>query len=131
MEYPKFKAGDKAWHILKQKWVTLRNNGSEIFPLKDEEDTSYTIEGKQISDDLIPRLFHKEQTLDFSLPEWQPKEGEWCWFWDDNKVVVAVLSKFKCIKYIGSNAFYQNINDIPYTHCAPFKGDLPEHLKEL
>jgi hypothetical protein len=61
-------------------------------------------------------LFHSEPEI--IVPKWQPKEGEWCWFWDGGSES-AFLSKFQS-RYFSA-----------YKHCAPFVGELPEHLKNI
>lgn len=70
---------------------------------------------------------------------WQPKEGEWCWFWntqkdltlqkfwkmEQNYFIVAFYEKHK----IDGIAFY-DINDKHFKNCEPFIGELPSFLKE-
>lgn len=70
---------------------------------------------------------------------WQPKEGEWCWFWDEylnkpqleqfNKMIVGFecgISYFlyapKCNKFINGQ--------IGSKFCEPFIGNLPDSLKD-
>jgi hypothetical protein len=60
------------------------------------------------------------------LPKWQPKPGEWCWFWDDIKAE-SVLRKFSIMN---GNRFECNLGS-RWLNCAPFIGELPEHLKEV
>ena len=57
---------------------------------------------------------------------WQPKPGEWCWFWDDIKAE-TVLRRFSMIN---GNRFECNLG-LRWLNCAPFTGELPEHLKEV
>jgi hypothetical protein len=63
----------------------------------------------------------------YNLQEaWQPQEGEWCWFWDDEDYNYFVLAKFA--KMTESGRFYNNgWND--WTHCVKFNGDFSEHMK--
>lgn len=81
-----------------------------------------------------PTLYPIEQyraiiaNLPAPQPEkWQPKPGEWCWFWDDNcQGGQPVLSQFHSVKDgLFKGTFYL------WQHCAPFTGELPEHLKEV
>lgn len=85
---------------------------------------SFTKDGRSFIEHKIPSLFFKPQKYDISRPAWEPKPGEWCWFWD--KCNRAFLSKFNGIKdryFVDSDNYYWN-------HCAQFKGELPEHLKD-
>ena len=58
---------------------------------------------------------------------WQPKEGEWCWFyspfWTDKK---PILDTFKCIE---ENKFRTG-SGVQTTHCEPFIGKLPSFIKD-
>ena len=58
--------------------------------------------------------------------KWQPKPGEWCWFWDDIKAE-TVLRRFSLMN---GNRFQCNLG-LKWQNCAPFIGELPEHLKEV
>ena len=62
------------------------------------------------------------------VPKWQPKEGEWCWFWEDGNHHGSRLAKFDSIT---ENKDFKSAAGIIYKHCAPFKGELPPHLKEV
>lgn len=64
--------------------------------------------------------FHKS---DFK--QWQPKVGEWCWFWNPRNIVPE-LAKFE---YMHMHHFYTN-RDIIYDWCEPFIGELPSLAKE-
>lgn len=57
--------------------------------------------------------------------KWQPKPGEWCWFWYDG-TTIGVLDKFQCAE---SGRYFTS--KVPWPNCAPFIGELPEHLKEV
>ena len=94
---------------------------------------TYYIDGKYY-ENALPTLYPIEQymaiipNLPAPQPEaWQPKKGEWCWFWDDvkNSSEHPVLDRFKSIENGKFKAYY------PWDNCAPFKGELPEHLKEV
>ena len=69
-------------------------------------------------------LFHYEPEI--IEPKWKPKEGEWCWFWDDSSDGVALLR----FKTMDGNEFVSD-NDAVWENCAPFVGELPEHLKNI
>ena len=56
---------------------------------------------------------------------WQPKAGEWCWFWDEN-YTTAILAKFENI----SNGLFVEHHGNTFDYCEPFIGQLPTHLKD-
>ena len=56
---------------------------------------------------------------------WQPKVGEWCWFWDEN-YTTAILAKFENI----SNGLFVEHHGNIFEYCEPFIGQLPTHLKD-
>jgi hypothetical protein len=93
----------------------------------------YSKDGKY-HETLRPTLYPIEQYREIiaNLPapqpeKWHPKPGEWCWFWNQNSLKIAIVDKFKQMD--GSD--YINVNDYKYRNCAPFTGELPEHLKEV
>ena len=95
-----FKVGD---------WVVGKHNKNPIH-IKDigttPTNSSVTING----------TFSVDQ---FTL--WQPKEGEWCWFWNGEGInsIDPFIARFnKCSRL---NAF---------DYCEPFIGELPSFLKE-
>ena len=57
---------------------------------------------------------------------WQPKEGEWCWFWNRHTNISPLIRKFE---YIFNGDFYTN-GQMIFTHCEPFIGNLPTFLKD-
>lgn len=83
---------------------------------------SFTKDGRSFIEHKIPSLFFKPQTYDISRPAWEPKSDEWCWFWDKS---IPILAKFDCI----SGNFFKAKDNDTWLHCAQFKGELPEHLK--
>jgi hypothetical protein len=85
----------------------------------------YTSNGCIDKDDATPMLYPAKPEI--IVPKWQPKEGEWCWFWDE-KYKGAYLAKFS---RINESNFYISHADIMWKNCAPFVGELPEHLKEV
>lgn len=61
---------------------------------------------------------------------WKPKPREWCWFF--NKDRTPVISQFVEIedgKYFASYPNEPNQLGSWYSHCEPFIGELPTHLK--
>ena len=78
---------------------------------------------------------------------WVPKEGEWCYFWDNRNVPPLVLQFNKLSPTIYGNN-YRGFNSIQpairfdveteecytstnWNHCAPFNGEFPEEFKGL
>lgn len=57
--------------------------------------------------------------------KWDPKEGEWCWFWDEH-YTTAILAKFENI----SDGLFVEHNGNIFEYCEPFIGELPTHLKD-
>jgi len=61
---------------------------------------------------------------------WQPKEGEWCWFYDSEYPLSYILCKFETF----DNGFWcrPNFSDTMerFNGCEPFIGELPSFLKE-
>jgi hypothetical protein len=57
---------------------------------------------------------------------WEPKEGEWCWFWDNSYKDVAHLNKYSGMK----DVLFNSIDGVYWDNCAKFTGELPEHLKD-
>ena len=94
---------------------------------------TYYIDGKYY-ENARPTLYPIEQyraiiaTLPAPEPEkWQPKPGEWCLFWDDKTPKCIHLRPF--YQFCGG-VFYSDLRTV-YDNCAPFTGELPEHLKEV
>ena len=75
--------------------------------------------------------------------QWQPKEGEWCWFWndsDDIPILAKLISieyflerpteyKIKTPSYI-SETVYSCMTYMYFKNCEPFIGQLPTILKD-
>lgn len=77
----------------------------------------------------IEKFVSKKMTAEFSL--WKPKPREWCWFF--NKDRTPVISQFVEIedgKYFASYPNEPNQLGSWYSHCEPFIGELPTHLKD-
>lgn len=86
--------------------------------------THYTRDGKFHYGDANHLLYPAKPEI--IAPKWQPKPGEWCWFWDDIKAE-SVLRKFSIMN---GNRFECNLG-WRWLNCAPFIGELPPHLKEV
>ena len=54
---------------------------------------------------------------------WQPKQGEWCWFWNEYDDT-PTLSRFLCM-------YSDDENGLPngFDFCEPFIGQLPTILQ--
>lgn len=60
---------------------------------------------------------------------WQPKVGEWCWFWNFNEMpTLEQFSKYHNLDdHLGN---YETLAVKLYQHCEPFIGELPTYLKD-
>lgn len=125
------------WHVGQQ--VYCLKNGSGVITMIETAEhrrypvvvqfpvvglQSYTLDGCYMQEDLTPMLYPAKPEI--TVPKWQPKPGEWCWFWDE-QFDGAFLSKFE--KMIDDVFFDRERNS--WENCAPFIGELPEHLKEV
>ena len=65
-----------------------------------------------------------------SCKPWQPKEGEWCWFWNSSLGIwfISTLKDFG--EY--NNSIQYRCNSVYYIceKCEPFIGELPSSLKD-
>lgn len=82
---------------------------------------------------LYPIEQYREIIANLPAPEpekFQPKPGEWCFFWNNVNSNAAVVAKFERMSH---KNYIVNIRGsfIDYPNCAPFIGELPEHLKEV
>lgn len=62
---------------------------------------------------------------------WQPKEGEWCWFWNGYSKYTLTLGRLA--EYSKEEKLYFSYNGVvymSYEYCEPFIGELPSFLKE-
>jgi len=65
-----------------------------------------------------------------SYSSWQPKEGEWCWFYNTGEgkpfcgKFVTIIQKNNYTTYRAHNAWHE------CEYCEPFIGELPSFLKE-
>lgn len=52
---------------------------------------------------------------------WQPKEGEWCWFYNSS------IERWFISKWENSSS---QLSDLWHKTCEPFVGELPSFLKD-
>jgi hypothetical protein len=57
---------------------------------------------------------------------WQPQEGEWCWFWNNEESKSVVLDRFTGMNKFG---LFKGGGYSSWQYCAKFDGTIPEHLK--
>ena len=107
-EEPKFKVGD---------WV--RDKTSKQHTIK--KVTSVYSDSVTVVDSTIGINVMLIKDLEL----WQPKEGEWCWFWE-NSDKRPLLGKLTGITESGK--FFSGWGT--YDYCEPFIGQLPTNLKE-
>lgn len=130
-DLPKFKAGDRVWHLRTGEWGILEevesNSTSLRLRIENTNEIFYcTIHGKLHEMDVNPVIFHTEQTLNFEKPKWIPKEGELCYFWDDAHHRCAIIGRFK--EDIEDNKYgYKTDNGAFYKYCCPIT-EIPPHL---
>ena len=109
-----FKVGDFVKYI--------HSNASKPLKINNINYSRYYFEGTSMS------------CLDYELIPWTPEPGEWCWFF--NKDRIPTISQFvefhKDInKYFATYPNKQKSFGAYYTHCEPFIGELPSNLKDL
>ncbi len=72
-----------------------------------------------------------------SISKWEPKEGDFCWFWNNQKdLTCAKFFKMDCKYYIVSylekerlqDHFYFLVTEKEFKHCEPFLNTLPTIL---
>ena len=95
-------------------WVDFPNEGVFYF----------TTDGRLVENGPISLFPYKPEII---APKWQPKEGEWCYFWDFQDAKTLCVSRFT---KMDGNKFVSGGSSI-WSYCAPFTGELPEHLKNL
>lgn len=59
---------------------------------------------------------------------WEPKVGEWCWFYDRINETPKLRKLFHPVGYDDHGYFYTADNS-PWIYCEPFIGELPTNLK--
>lgn len=79
---------------------------------------SFTKEGKQFETHAIPTItlthWNPVKGEPFPFPKWQPKEGEWCAFWDngDGNFIVSKFSRMLNDVFVQEDGGY-------WQNCAP------------
>ena len=74
---------------------------------------------------------YRSDLCHLGLELWQPKVGEWCWFWNRDKPNKPKLKQLYSINYEHDVHWtYKTIDCKTYQHCEPFIGQLPTHLKD-
>ena len=58
---------------------------------------------------------------------WTPKEGEWCWFSDEEQPYDCLLAEFGEF-HEAEDEPYMTKNGMTYRYCEPFIHDLPSNL---
>ena len=127
-----FKVGDWVRHLINnnifqliRKDIIDNENYDLIYfnTYYDEEDCIHVFDGE---------IFQSEQ-----YEHWQPKEGEWCWFWTNKgKILLGRLFKFESNAYYYDSPFCNmDINEVGIdrfkaNYCEPFIGKLPSFLKD-
>ena len=116
-----FKKGDRVWTIEKG-WGTvfhLTNTSIEVnFDCVDNGAVSVFRHD-------TTQVFFKEQTLDYSRPKFEPKQGELCYFWDKGNKETALLCRFKEFTDLGK---YITSRATQYDFCCHIT-ELPPHLR--
>lgn len=59
---------------------------------------------------------------------WQPKEGEWCWFFEEGNPCCPMLKRFDRMDINGYPTPIGMVRGFKY--CEPFIGELPSFLKD-
>jgi hypothetical protein len=102
----------------------------------DREATDYPVVGIFENNDV---LFFKEngENIDedtWDLIEvWEPKLGEWCWFWNNNTETDDTSENIRAHGsiYSGMNdTHFKSIDDCIWDNCVKYASMLPEHLKK-
>ena len=133
---PTFKVGDKVyWNELEgEVTANKKDSTSDSFPVEvlfsNGMTQFFTLDGCSVIG--CPRvLTFKPHTLDFSRPKWEPKEGELVLAWDNGWKNTGVFGVF--LEMTGPRYLLQLNNEQkePYDNCAPFTGELPQHLQEV
>lgn len=101
-----FKVGD---------WV-IQTDGDDLgdkpIQIKFEDDTMISFDGETFWSDSV-------------FSKWQPKDGEWCWVFDDE-----LRSELTNKAYITSDGVIKTHDSCKWEYCEPFIGELPSFLKD-
>ena len=83
----------------------------------------------QLSDSDFYGVGRKSNIYFENIEKWQPKEGDWCWFYDDTEGTPIFGRFYKQDKDFGNCCYPQHQINSPYSYCEPFIGELPSFLK--
>jgi hypothetical protein len=78
----------------------------------------YAIDGRSSDEHELPSIYPIELTPEFYQPEWKPREGEWCWFWDDD-LEMHCIGQFKRM----FDNMFGSSSSVNFENCAPFDKD--------
>ena len=81
--------------------------------------------------DSVDFIINGYKAASSDLVHWQPRQGEWCWFWNEYSKYTLTLGKLA--RYSEEEKLYFSYNGVvymSYEHCEPFVGELPSLLKE-
>jgi len=94
---------------------------------------------------LVTNVYYDETGIDMveteddylsseSCEPWEPRDKEWCWFWDNDKSgnVSYIIGQFYLKNRYG-NLAYESNNKSPeqlraYSNCEPLIGHLPSFI---
>ena len=76
----------------------------------------------QLKENCIALTHPEEHAKHFVL--WQPKEGEWCWFWSEGNLSPHIM-QFSCMAADGKTCLSGFAG---YDYCEPFIGTLPSFI---
>ena len=120
-EEPKFKVGD---------WVVNKTSNQRIVKkITSTYDDAVTVGDTEVGINVM---------LINDLELWQPKAGDWCWFWDyDNQPAIGksngvTPSSENCDFYMGNTSHPYNIPHLfqGFVFCEPYIGQLPSVIKD-
>ena len=111
-EEPKFKVGD--WVVNKTSKQRIVKKITSIY-----SDT-VTVGNTEVGINVM---------LINDLELWQPKKGDWCWFWDEI-LKNPMLLQFE--RFCSTDFYkYETKDRLYYQYCEPFLGQLPTNLQGI
>jgi len=122
-----FKIGQTLYSPMWEGVLGLQDNKNSDYPFFVETggcEWTFTKEGQLFKNGPII-LFHNP--VEVVEKKWQPKEGEWCLFYNDWGFNAALDR----LNRINTGQRYEAVISGCWDCCAPFTGELPEHLKDI
>jgi len=120
-----FYVGQKVYGIFGE-GVIVRIHNDITYPLYVDyisgEKASYTMDGCVNHAATIPSLYPIELTPKFYQPEWQPKDGEWCWFWNNDFNLRKHYAIRRALETPIKGKFLDDSGEY-WSYCAPFDKD--------